>query len=255
MVMSMGKEAIKFILSGRLAFFKKPDVNAKYYYTYNNIHKVALLGLLGAILGLKGYRNNLLFGEEKAEYPEFYEKLFPLKISIIPNSERGYFTKKMQYFNNSVGYASKEEGGNLMVFEQWLENPSWTVYLLNDGAVDKNIWDKLCDYLLNGKSTYIPYLGKNDFPADISQVRKIEIQPCAGPFIHSLFVGDLEAIDEEETIDDDPAFIFTEYAPIGLVKGYNFYELKRTIFTNCMVTTISKDLDLYSDNGKNLCFY
>ena len=38
-------EAIKFTLSGRNAFFKKPEVNAVHYYTYGQIHKVALLGI------------------------------------------------------------------------------------------------------------------------------------------------------------------------------------------------------------------
>ena len=45
-------EAVKFTLSGRNAFFKKPEVNAYYYFTYSHIHKVALLGIFGAILGM-----------------------------------------------------------------------------------------------------------------------------------------------------------------------------------------------------------
>lgn len=48
-------EILKFKLSGKSAFFKKPEVNTYYYFTYGNIHRVALLGILGAILGYKGY--------------------------------------------------------------------------------------------------------------------------------------------------------------------------------------------------------
>lgn len=253
MVMEMKREAIKFTLSGRLAFFKKPDVNVKTYFTYNNIHKVALMGLLGAVMGLKGYRNNEMFGEEVPDFPEFYRELSPIKVSIIPNADRGYFTKKIQYFNNSVGYASKEEGGNLMVFEQWLENPSWTIYLLNDGGIDDNIWTKLCDDLLNGKSVYIPYLGKNDFFADISDVEKVILGAPSGDFIDSLFIGELEDIDDEETINDDLPFIFSEYAPIGLEKEHNFYVFGRSIFTNCMVD--ASELTIYSEGSKNLAFF
>lgn len=40
-------DAIKFTLRGNTAFFKKPDVNSYYYFTYGCIHKVALLGILG----------------------------------------------------------------------------------------------------------------------------------------------------------------------------------------------------------------
>ena len=42
--------ALKFTLSGKNAFFKKPEVNAYFYFTYGQIHRVALLGILGAIV-------------------------------------------------------------------------------------------------------------------------------------------------------------------------------------------------------------
>ena len=44
-----------FTLSGRTAFFKKPEVNSYVYFTYGNIHKIALLGIFGAILGYGGH--------------------------------------------------------------------------------------------------------------------------------------------------------------------------------------------------------
>ena len=81
---------LKFTLSGRNAFFKKPDVNSILYYSYGNIHKVALLGLFGAILGYDGYnkmkfhnqniKNKKNKKEEGIIYPEFYDKLKDIKI-------------------------------------------------------------------------------------------------------------------------------------------------------------------------------
>jgi len=56
-------KSLRFTLSGRAACFRQPDVNTQVYFTYNNIHKVALLGLLGAVLGLSGYRNYKLYGQ------------------------------------------------------------------------------------------------------------------------------------------------------------------------------------------------
>jgi CRISPR-associated protein Cas5h len=140
-----------------------------------------------------------------------------------------------------------------MIFEQWLENPSWTVYLLNDGSINDDLWAKLSDSLLHGKTVYVPYLGKNDFHADISQVRLVDIHPCSPDFIHSLFIGELSDIDEDETINGDLPFIFTEYAPVGLEKNYNFYILKRSIFTNCRVNAALTDV--YYIEGRNLSFY
>lgn len=227
-------EAIKFDLSGRNAFFKKPDVNVKIYFTYNNIHKIALLGLLGAIIGLKGWRNNALFEEEVPDYPEFYKELKNVSASIIPIASKGYFPKKIQYFNNSVGYASKEQGGNLQVYEQWLENPKWTIYLKNDGIKPK-FWDLLSNSLLQGKSVYIPYLGKNDFPASIGNVEKVELSLKKSDFIDSIFIGELDLIQDDETRDNKSPYIFTEYLPTGLQPEHNFYTYSRIIYTNCMI--------------------
>lgn len=244
-------EAIKFRLSGKNGFFKKPDVNAAVYYTYNNIHKAALLGLLGAVIGLKGIRNYKLFGEEQKEYPEYYEKLQKLSVSIVPLSPHGYFSKKIQYFNNSVGYASKETGGNLQVFEQWLENPNWLIFIKNDGIMDE-LWDKLIENLISGNCTYIPYLGKNEFPAIIQDVQIVNIQPQKADFIDSLFIGELEMLKDEETRDDRAAFVFTEYSPTGMQPEYNFYTYSRTIYTNCMV---GKSPDTFNYADLILSFY
>ena len=48
---------LKFTLSGKSAFFKKPDVNSNLYFTYGNVHKIALTGIFGAILGYGGYNS------------------------------------------------------------------------------------------------------------------------------------------------------------------------------------------------------
>uniref|UniRef100_UPI003AF8E80C CRISPR-associated protein Cas5 n=1 Tax=Campylobacter fetus TaxID=196 RepID=UPI003AF8E80C len=73
--------AVSFKLSGKFAHFKKPDVNEYAYFTYNNIPKPTLLGLLGAIIGLKGYaqktykdkkdKKSLFNNENSSNEPEF----------------------------------------------------------------------------------------------------------------------------------------------------------------------------------------
>jgi CRISPR-associated protein Cas5h len=164
--------AISFKLSGKFAHFKKPDVNSHTYFTYSHIHKVALLGILGAILGLKGYES---FSREKGilrgDFPEFYEKLKDFKVAIIP--QKPYFTKKIVTFNNSVGYASKEDGGNLIVREQWLENPAWEILVLENESEE---FRELKRRLLKKEFAFIPYLGKNDHFANISDVKEIELR-------------------------------------------------------------------------------
>jgi len=245
-------KSLRFTLSGPAACFRKPDVNTQVYFTYNNIHKVALLGLLGAIIGLSGYRNYKLYGQDERAFPEFYEVLSPLLVSVVPNGKYGYFTKKIQYFNNSVGYASREEGGNLQVREQWLENPSWTIFLAQH-ELDDSVWDKLCNSLLQGRCVFLPYLGRNDFPAQIDDVQMVELTPSRQSRIDSLFLydGDLKVL----TSGGPSQYLFVETAPIGLVAYYNFYKFGRYIFTNSTIPEAALPPFLYTDGKLQYCFY
>ena len=72
-------KALKFNLSGKTAFFKKPDVNSYIYFTYGNIHKISIMGIIGSCLGLGGYNQQT----KEEDYPQFYEKLKDLNILIL----------------------------------------------------------------------------------------------------------------------------------------------------------------------------
>lgn len=253
-------EAIKFRLSGKTGFFKKPDVNVNTYFTYNNIHKIALLGILGAIIGLEGHNQQSRKIKEglmnkTLEYPEFYDRLKNLKVSIVPEGDRGYFTKKVQVFNNGVGYASQEEGGNLVVREQWLENPCWTIYVLKDDSIDSQLMDKLQKYLLSGKCVYIPYLGKNDHPALIEDCELVELDEGENiTHIDSLFIYDSAEIGDDPYNDND-SFMFKEMSPTSLKEKYNFYEFSELCFTNLEVYDINASGRFYKNKDKILAFY
>ncbi|WP_418185899.1 type I-B CRISPR-associated protein Cas5b [Aliarcobacter vitoriensis] len=259
-------KAISFILSGKTACFRKPDVNQFAYFTYNNIHKPALLGLFGAIIGLGGYTQlndeNIRNKKDKKSlnsgFPEFYEKLQHLKISIIPLVPNGYFSKKIQNFNNGVGYANafgakpeeRISSYNLQVREQWLENPIWQIMILDDGSSE---YEKIKEYLENGKAVFIPYLGKNDHFADIKEVKSIELEsPILEDRIYSIFMEKDLKLSKIKPRAENSCF-FKEIAPIRLNKQYHFYEFENLIFTNHSI--IEGDyLNIYSVNEKNYAF-
>ena len=234
-------KALKFTLSGKTAFFKRPEVNAYYYFTFGNIHKVALLGIFGALLGYRGYNNT-----EGNVFPEFYQKLNNLKVSIIPRNKNGYISKKIQYFNNSVGYASNENGNNLIVKEQWLENPSWMIYVL----IDDDESQKLSEYLLERKAVYIPYLGKNDHPAIIENVGVVDLQMNNSKNIR---IDSLAKADDFQFDFFHIQFKYEEYLPISLKESTNHYELAKMIFTDA--TMIESQKEVYNDGEKNIIFY
>lgn len=239
-------DVLKFKLKGKNAFFKIPEVNSYKYFTYGNIHKVALLGMFGAILGYGGYTQ-----QRGNEFPEFYRKLMKLKISVVPKEgSKGYLPKKVHYFNNSAGYASQEAGGNLMVKQQWLDNPEWIIYVMLDSDEAK----LLADSILNKKCVYTPYLGSNDHPADITEAELVPAEEYRGtePIrIDGLFPAGGCALDEED--DEIIPYRYQEHLPIALTDETNMYELKKMIKTNMLIT--EHVFPIYQIGNTTIVFY
>jgi len=146
---------ISFDLKADFAFFRKPDTNATINLSYNIIHRPAVLGILGAIIGLDGYK-------EKGKLPQYYEVLKDVGVGIEPlNHDKGNYTKTNIKYSNTVGYANK--GTNFLTEELTLVNPEYRIYLLlND---QNEFHSKIAEYLKQGNAEYIPYLGKNEFTA------------------------------------------------------------------------------------------
>lgn len=257
------KEVIKFKLKGQNAVIRKPESNS-IYFTYHHIHKIALLGILGAIIGENGYNYSQLKEQLNSkskskvkELPEFYEHLKNLQISVMPNTKTGHFSNKIQTFNNSVGYASKEEGNNLIVKEQFLENPSWEIYLLSNESKE---YSKIKEYLLHQKCEYIPYLGKNEHFADISEVAILEAQEChqVSGRMDSIFSDNsYESEDDIEfmmNFDEKNKFEFKEVMPTTLDVDIGYTNFKEFTFTNKNLK-IKEANQIYNVNGKNLYFF
>lgn len=253
-------EIIKFTLSGKTAFFKMPDVNSYLYFSYGQIHKISILGILGAILGYEGYNQQ---GTKK--FPEFYEKLKNLKISIIPSVGNGIFKKKIQTFNNSVGYASFEEGGNLIVKEEWLEDVSWDILILNDNKSpeEAEILSELKKRLLNLHFEYNIYLGKNDHFANLGDVEILKcenIEVTNGIEIKSLFLKDsvekLQNIKKENPFKKASKNIYRyqEKLPYQLHEQSNQYIVNTFVFTNEEVAITNRGV-FKKVNGRVVEFY
>ncbi|WP_254412075.1 CRISPR-associated protein Cas5 [Dyadobacter diqingensis] len=155
--MANNKKLVSFDLRGDFAFFKKPDYNDGVLFSYNMLHKPALLGILGAIIGLKGYERN-------GELPEYYLRLKDLPIGVEPlkkSHDRGSFQKTTVEYINTIGYANTD--GNLLLGECMLIKPAYRCYLLLDMSCEDH--ERLFENLRDGKAEYIPYLGKNEFQA------------------------------------------------------------------------------------------
>jgi CRISPR-associated protein Cas5, Hmari subtype len=271
-------KVLKFNLSGKFAFFKNEVMNDMYD-TYPHIHKPALLGLFGAMLGYNGYaQTQKVFGTKEIDFPEYYEKLKDLKIAIVPKKQS--FTKVLETFTNTTSMfnrvtvmkpkVKKEDieeieevqekvkgektenkvGSNLIVQQFWLENPSWDIYLVIDNDESKKIEDSVLNY----KSVYSLYLGANNHFANISDIGILEAKEITekGVIINSL-VKD-EEINSLRTGNIKEDVYFYDYIlPTLLSPKSNIYKKEDFILTND--TLEMRKNKAYNVNGVNVVFY
>lgn len=257
-------DILKFKISGENAFFRNTEVNEKdITYSFGQIHKVAILGILGAIIGLGGhnklyYKNSRSIGDV---HPEFYSKLKDIKVSITPNSEEGFFQRKKYNMVNTCGYSinrDTKKGQTLLYTEQWIEKPSWTVYL-NLSYIDEGLKDKIIDYVLNNKCVYLPYLGKTNHSAIIEEQSLLvgelvsDVEEMEDVKIDSLFIRDENVtILPPSIFDDDVYFEYREFLPTSYFDTNCQYNKKLLVYTNKRCTIRNKDIIRIND--KNLMF-
>ena len=261
--MSRVDKIISFDIGADFGIFKKPDVNTPAYFTFNIIPKPTLLGVIGAIVGLGGYSQMT----DNDDYPEFYKELQDLPIGIVPYGNKGIFQKRIIKYNNTVGYANTD--GVLNIIEQTLITPKYQIYVGLDLSNENH--KKLYKYLSAKplEYEYIPYMGKNEFKLDISEVKHFEdIKPFTPNdefAIYSLFpnIGN-EALKSNEALRDpfdtsmsETYFYYFESLPIGLDE-LNQYKYENFAYTNAKLvhnTKFVKSLSLFDVGNKVICLY
>lgn len=240
------QKIISFDLKAEFGFFKKPDIN-DIYLTYNMLHKPALLGILGAIIGLGGYKENGVF-------PEYYKKLKHIKVGIKPlNEDKGNFTKEMVSYNNTTGFASSESGGNLIVKEQILIKPSYRCFLLLN--LDNEDECTLYNNIKLTKAEFLPYMGKNDFSAwwsDFREYRNVSVFDFNSNYqISSLFLKTdavssyISKVMSMSILSNETIWTYFEKLPIGFDQKLKQYCYGDFVYSNA---TFKKDMNM-SKNG------
>ena len=193
-------KVFSFVLSSDFASFRKFDTTGKKYLTYFFPPRPTILGLLGALVG-----NDK---SEKGKLP-WYEQLKGTKIAIKPlnfNTKRHFLS-----YNNSVGYAGQGSGkgewggANLIINEQILVAPKYQIFVeLSEKTKD------IANAIKNMNGIFTPYMGKNEFRAQISDFKTHEVKEeltgthkinSIWPFSNG-FVGDSDDILFQDVISD-----------------------------------------------------
>jgi len=259
------KKLINFIIESDFGMFKKPDVNDPVYFTFNIIPKPTLLGILGAIIGLRGY-SQMSSGDI---YPEFYDKLQDLKVGIIPFGNKGVFQKRVIKYNNTIGYANKD--GVLNILEQTLIMPKYQIYILLD--LSNEVHKKLDRYLSTQpiEYEYIPYMGKNEFRLTINSVKSYDsekfsiFKPINDFAINSLFpnIGNETLKNSEakrspfDLSMSETYFYYFERLPIAFDE-LNQYRYENFSYTNAKFSKdadFTRKLNLINIRDKVICLY
>jgi CRISPR-associated protein Cas5h len=232
------KKVISISIKSDFGLLKKPDTNDPMYLTFNMLHKPALLGILGAIVGEKGF-------QEYRKLPDYYKKFKDLKVSIAPLEEggklfhdNGNFVKTVIKYSNTTGLAN--EDGTLIVTEQSLVSPAFKCWILIDTKTE--IEAKLYTYLKNNQAEYLPYMGKNEFSLWWDNFTEYDFDlfvPTTDFKIYSLFI-------KEETLKDgkvqtrfqpgkclnESKYSYFERLPVGYNEDLFQYEYRDFVLTN-----------------------
>lgn len=246
-------EALKFNIGGRFAHFKNPENNIKLEISYDNIPKTALIGQLGAILGLRGKQQ-----EREIGFLEYLEELKDIKVSIVPHSAR--FNKHIESFNNSTKFANNmvKVPATQIIRRQVLEDVDWTVFILKD-SIKKKHFDNLHDMLIARKSKFPLFLGKSEFKARLGKVELVQLEKLTSDEVEkcdSLVMDKFITSIEKDRCDNhfikDDLFIRKDYMPVGY-NEIGLYNLEKFIFTNSDIEV--KNGEFYKIEDMVLNFY
>lgn len=253
----MTEKLVSIDLYADFGFLRKPDNNDGLQLSYNMLHKPALIGILGAIVGLKGYGHDKSEDKpfKKGDFPEYYDKLKHLLVGIAPLEkfhDKGNFAKTSLKYNNGVGYASGEAGGIWNITESMLIRPAYRCFILLD--VENDIEQQLYDNLMRGYAEFIPYLGKNEFQAYWKCFKEYAFETDVKTEfidIKTLFLKAGQMMKGKvqkpnpRVRNYQARFMYFERLPVGFDEQLFQYEMGEFVFTDFTLSNDSEMSNLY----------
>lgn len=228
-------EILKFTVSGQGASFTRPHFNS-IVSSYSHIHKVALLGMIGAIIGIEKAEEH----PKTSKYtfrtaPDFYLELEDLEVSIVPHKVS--FFSKEDVITDTTGYSN--DSSTYVAKYQTLLSPAWDIYIKKS---DNPHYETLKEFLLNGEAVYTPYLGRNHWWATIDNVEVLTGEETFDvETIDSLFPEiNVETEENDDFLVD--RIYFREFMPVELEEILMQYQEQVLALTNDIVISSTKPL-------------
>jgi CRISPR-associated protein Cas5 subtype I-B len=144
-------KGIQFIIEGNWGHFKKPETNNNPL-SHDLITKTALVGLIGAVLGIEREAMKPLFPELSEDLLYGVQLLNPVK-------------------KISCGFTSKTAidptGGGSPKYFEFLKNPKFLVSMALQGNRSEMIFNNFRASVLQEEAIYPPVLGWHNCPANV----------------------------------------------------------------------------------------
>lgn len=144
-------EAFQFRVEGNWGHFKKPETNNNPL-THDLITKTAVIGLIGAVLGIERQ-------EMKALFPRLSDNLL-YGVQLLNN------VKKVSWGFTSRTAINPTQPGSPKYFE-FLKNPQFKITLALKDTQSQNEFEHFLASVKNNESVYTPVLGWHNCPANL----------------------------------------------------------------------------------------
>lgn len=199
---------LRFRLHGTFAHFNQPISN-QVRNTYSIIPRTQLLGLIGSIAGLQGYKNSMTM-------PEFYSRLRESKVYIKTNSKtEAMFIVNYNSLNSFLNNRVDSGSPNVIVSEQVLFKPDFEIGIVMN--TKNELHNTIIENIEANRSVFSIYLGKNEFPANLDFISLDEFEQNSRKEILCGTIFPFDEIRQSST-----AAMKLERIPIGFNDRFKF---------------------------------
>lgn len=155
-------------ISGNWGHFKKPETNNNPL-THDFITKTALIGMIGAVLGIER-------PEMKKKFPELSEDLlYGVQIQSAVKKESWAFTMHKAIYQTDKALKAPKQ-------MEFLKQPIFVVALALKEKRSEKTFNEFVSALENGEAKFTPVLGLHNCPANLALIATGEFSEERGEF-------------------------------------------------------------------------
>jgi len=234
---SLPEQCLSFRLSGPWGHFRRVEGNTVKT-TYRIIPRTTVAGLLAAVLGIGRNQYYDLFGPESSAMaiePVSELRTINLPVNNLTTSQEG-LKGVNTYGKVSVYYPDPTKERQRTNYEVLVE-PAYRIDLWLE---DEEKYEKLREYLSEGKSHYTPSLGLSEYLADIEYLGEYEVTAVAQSESHAV---DSAVPDPDGVIPEPNVSYGTERSPAFMERTTTSGEFSGRRTTSYLTYTYSPDGD------------